>query len=358
MATINASTSGVGGVITTADATGVLDLQTADVTRASVSSSGLKISRVDSSNEGGQLDLCRSSDNTSAWAIDVYGSTSTPSLRFIDNVAATERMRIDSSGNLMVGTTTPRQNITSAQNSASGTGIEIENLNIGSNTTKTAFLNFSGRDTLSAYKTSAQILVTPQDVNYVGASLSFLTRGSDALAERMRIDASGNVSIGSAGTAITNSGQRMSITCNLNASVFDFYKNQDGIVCFFVRSGNIVGNINVTASTTAYATSSDYRLKENIAPMTGALEIVAQLKPVTYKWKVDGSDGQGFIAHELQEVVPDAVIGEKDAVDDEGKPKYQGIDTSFLVATLTAAIQELKSIIDTQAERIAVLENK
>lgn len=99
MATINASTSGVGGVITTADATGVLDLQTADVTRASVSSSGLKISRVDSSNEGGQIDLCRSSDNTSAWAIDVYGNTSTPSLRFVDNVAATSRASIDGSGN-------------------------------------------------------------------------------------------------------------------------------------------------------------------------------------------------------------------------------------------------------------------
>lgn len=97
--TINASTSGVGGVITTADATGVLDLQTADVTRASVSSSGLKISRVDSSNEGGQLDLCRSSDNTSAWAIDVFGNTSTPSLRFVDNVAAASRASIDGSGN-------------------------------------------------------------------------------------------------------------------------------------------------------------------------------------------------------------------------------------------------------------------
>ena len=80
--------------------------------------------------------------------------------------------------------------------------------------------------------------------------------------------------------------------------------------------------------------------------MTGALAIVAQLKPVTYKWKVDGSDGQGFIAHELQAVVPDCVSGEKDAIDADGKPKYQGVDTSFLVATLTAAIQELKAEFD------------
>jgi hypothetical protein len=70
------------------------------------------------------------------------------------------------------------------------------------------------------------------------------------------------------------------------------------------------------------------------------------LKPVTYKWNVNGSDGQGFIAHELQAVVPECVVGEKDAVDAEGNPKYQGIDTSFLVATLTAAIQELKAEFD------------
>jgi len=126
---------------------------------------------------------------------------------------------------------------------------------------------------------------------------------------------------------------------------------------FWYGSGNTgVGYISTTSSSTAYNTSSDYRLKENIAPMTGALDKVLTLKPVTYKWKIDGSNGEGFIAHELAEVVPDCVTGEKDAVetidefDSEGKvigikevPKYQGVDTSFLVATLTAAIQELNA---------------
>ena len=92
--------------------------------------------------------------------------------------------------------------------------------------------------------------------------------------------------------------------------------------------------------------------------MTGALAKVTQLKPVTYKWKADGSDGEGFIAHELAEVCPHAVNGEKDAVDDDGNPKYQGIDTSHLVATLTAAIQELKAIVDAQAIEIAELKGK
>ena len=92
--------------------------------------------------------------------------------------------------------------------------------------------------------------------------------------------------------------------------------------------------------------------------MQNALDVVAQLNPVTYTWKTDGSDGQGFIAHELQAVVPDCVTGEKDAVDADGNPVYQGIDTSFLVATLTAAIQEQQAIITMLTARIEALEAK
>jgi hypothetical protein len=107
-----------------------------------------------------------------------------------------------------------------------------------------------------------------------------------------------------------------------------------------------IGSITCTAAATAYNTSSDYRLKSDVQPMAGALARVAALKPVTYKWNIDGSAGEGFIAHELAEVCPYAVAGEKDAVDAEGKPVYQGVDTSFLVATLAAAIQELKAEFD------------
>ena len=126
----------------------------------------------------------------------------------------------------------------------------------------------------------------------------------------------------------------------------------------FNNSNGYVGSITTSGSATAYNTSSDYRLKENIAPMTGALNVISALKPVTYKWKSDGLDGQGFIAHELQAIVPDCVTGEKDAQDADGKPVYQGIDTSFLVATLTAAIQELKAQVDAQALEIATLKAK
>lgn len=193
-----------------------------------------------------------------------------------------------------------------------------------------------------------------------GANLYFATDG----AERARIDSSGSllvgvttsVSSGTFGMQITNGGQRMAVSNSTPSSSVDFYKNQDGAMLYFLRSGNIVGNISVTSTATTYATSSDYRLKDTIAPMTGALAKVALLKPCTYKWKIDGSDGQGFIAHELDEVVPGSVTGAKDAVDAEGNPQYQGIDTSFLVATLAVAIQELKAITDTQATRITALE--
>lgn len=107
-------------------------------------------------------------------------------------------------------------------------------------------------------------------------------------------------------------------------------------------NGN-VGTIVTSGSTTSYNTSSDYRLKENVLPMTGALDTVAKLNPVTFNWKCDGKDGQGFIAHELQAVVPDCVTGEKDAVDAEGKIITQSVDASFLIATLTKAIQELSA---------------
>jgi len=90
--------------------------------------------------------------------------------------------------------------------------------------------------------------------------------------------------------------------------------------------------------------------------MTGASERVQALKPVNFAWKADGSRVDGFLAHEAQEVVPECVTGVKDAVDAEGKPKYQGIDQSKLVPLLTAALQEALTKIDSLTARIEALE--
>jgi len=129
----------------------------------------------------------------------------------------------------------------------------------------------------------------------------------------------------------------------------------NGTALGFRRAGVSVGSISVTTTATAYNTSSDYRLKENVQPMPSVLDTLAKLNPVTYNWKIDGSPGQGFIAHELQSVVPECVTGEKDAVDEDGNPQYQGIDTSFLVASLVKAIQEQQEQIDTLKTEVAAL---
>ena len=129
-------------------------------------------------------------------------------------------------------------------------------------------------------------------------------------------------------------------------------------MAFLNSSNGISGVLQQQQNSLTLITASDYRLKNSITPMTGALAKVALLKPCTFKWNFDNTDGQGFIAHELQEVVKDCVSGTKDQLNEDGSIKAQGIDQSKLVATLTAAIQELKALIDTQAARITALEFK
>ena len=175
-----------------------------------------------------------------------------------------------------------------------------------------------------------------------------ITSAGDLCVNRTSAIGAGKVNIDFSGAV----GQGLAIndTASQNGGQFE---------AFYYGSGTFLGSIsNVSNTAVAYNTTSDYRLKENIAPMTGALSTIAQLKPSTYKWKINGSDGQGFIAHELAEVVPDCVNGEKDAVDADGKPKYQGVDTSFLVATLTCAIQEQQVLIESLTTRLTALENK
>jgi hypothetical protein len=176
--------------------------------------------------------------------------------------------------------------------------------------------------------------------------------------ESMRINSDGNLVLGTStvgGIADAGFRARINFASSSGLRLDTTSTNATQAVQFVYNNNTQVGTIATTTTATTYGTSSDYRLKENVAPMTGALSVVQALKPVTYNWKVDGSDGQGFIAHELQEVVPDCVTGEKDAVNEDGSIKPQGIDTSFLVATLTAAIQELKAELDTVKAELAAL---
>ena len=209
----------------------------------------------------------------------------------------------------------------------------------------------SGRVT---YATTSGLLTDNANLTFDGTTLTAAT-GANLVTSSGSVNINRTSAIGAGKANIDFSGavgQGLAIndTASQNGSQFE---------AFYYGSGTFLGSIsNVTNTAVAYNTTSDYRLKENIAPMTGALSTVAQLKPSTYKWKINGSDGQGFIAHELAEVMPDCVNGEKDAVDADGKPRYQGIDTSFLVATLTCAIQEQQALIESLTTRLTALENK
>lgn len=218
----------------------------------------------------------------------------------------------------------------------------------------------TGSMTLSAPTTSSIQTITLPDVTatLLTDSTGILNIGSGQVYK----DASGNLLVGKTTTASTSLGWSLSpIAGNAKfdtGQYFIFNRDTNDILLNFRRSDVSVGTISVSTTATAYNTSSDYRLKNTISPMMGALDRVALLKPCTYKWNVDGSDGQGFIAHELAEVCPHAVTGEKDGVDAEGKPNYQGIDVSFLVATLTAAMQEQQTLIHSLITRLTALEAK
>jgi len=161
----------------------------------------------------------------------------------------------------------------------------------------------------------------------------------------MRISNTGEVLFGT--TASTAAAGGVSIQTNLadGANVFPRLSfnssSTNADLVNFKYLGTQVGRINVTNTATAYVTSSDYRLKENVESVTDGIARLRQLKPSRFNFIVDSDiTVDGFIAHEVQDVVPEAIFGTKDAVDADGNPVYQGIDQSKLVPLLTAALQE------------------
>lgn len=188
--------------------------------------------------------------------------------------------------------------------------------------------------------------------NLASGSIVFGTSSND----RGRIQSNGYFVLGSTFASYNYNGNSLSWVSNAGGLVLSNASTGDANQIVFNNPNGQVGYVNTAGTSTIYASASDYRLKKDVKPMVGALQKIAMLKPCTYKWKIDDTDGQGFIAHELQEVIPSCVAGEKDAVRDDGTPKYQGVDASFLVATLTAAIQEQQAIIQDMKARIEALE--
>jgi len=194
--------------------------------------------------------------------------------------------------------------------------------------------------------------------------------------ERMRIDSAGTVYLnawnnnllgnGNQQLAINSTTTGMSIqTSNNRASAYWTNSGSAGTsnaatyAGFYNNSAQTaVGTITSTGTNCLYNSLSDYRLKEAITPITNGLSLVDALKPVIFKWASNQTEEIGFIAHEFQEVIPSFVTGDKDAVDEDGKPIYQAMDSSGAIPLLVAAIQELNAKVEAQATTIAELQAK
>ena len=310
--------------------------------------------------------------------------------------ANNEKGRFDSSGRFLVGTSSARglygggitpafqiEGTSYSGNSASiiGNGA-IDNNNprpifvlgrtrgsIGSNTAvvsgdmlgEISFQGADGTQLIQAASIRADVDTTP-GTNDMPGRLVFSTTldGASGPTERMRIDNVGRIQINTTSSASGTEGRlaieedatvRNNLTVNNTASG----TGSTGFIAFY-RNRTYTGGIGNTGTTTAYNTSSDYRLKENIVPLTGAADRLKQIPVHRFNFITDPDRTvDGFIAHEAQAVVPECVTGEKDAVDDDGNPIYQGIDQSKLVPLLTAALQETIAELQALKAEVAAL---
>jgi len=276
-----------------------------------------------------------------------------------------ERMRIDSSGRLLIGKTSTSQTHTlQVQSDSNANAIAV----YGRSADDIGELGFYENDGTTRMG-EIQYRTTEASFRHrsAGASLLFSTTPSGgSVTERVRIDSSGNLMIGTTDTNLmTNSGdgdKGMVISkasgiqvkaTNHHTAEFNRAGTTGGSVLFF-HDGTEVGNIAVTSSATSYNTSSDYRLKENVVAISDGITRLKGLKPSRFNFKADASiTVDGFLAHEVT-AVPEAITGTKDAVVtqaliDAGEykegtlndPIYQAIDQSKLVPLLVAAVQEL-----------------
>ena len=300
-----------------------------------------------------------------------FGNRDSDLITFGEN--ATEYMRIDGDGKVGIGTDNPSYKLHVSAGAGNGIFVEDDNINggspsikvLGKRTDGNASQAFSGKLLLSGVRGGGKALngkhlgtlafggnhtsgatanvlypasisgIAEGDFNSAAdmpAGLVFYTGSAGAVegggaagtmgTEAMRIDSSGNLLVGktaeSGGTAghfFSSSGYARA-TRNGSMSLLNRLTS-DGSAIDFQKNGTGVGSISVTGSATAFNTSSDYRLKENITPVQGAADVVMAMQPCTYTAISDGLWYDGFLAHELQEIHPRAVQGTKDAMKDE-----------------------------------------
>lgn len=176
--------------------------------------------------------------------------------------------------------------------------------------------------------------------------------------ERMRIDSGGDVLIGSS-TNVGTGDHKVSVDIGATGRALGLGTSSTTakILASFINGNGTVGSIQTSGTATSYVTSSDYRLKENVVDVTDGITRIKQLDPKRFNFTADATTTvDGFLAHEVQSVVPEAVHGTHNEVDDDGNAVYQGIDQSKLVPLLTAALQEAITKIETLETKVAALE--
>jgi hypothetical protein len=301
------------------------------------------INLIANNDDGGRFNFINSSTNggTTHWQIGGSGSANTLAML----TGGTERMRITSGGNVLVsrsslfnaGTyTTQKLQVSGAIgiNSDSADGVARLSL-IGDSSSGDGIIDWGGNGNFN---------------------LRFSNNGS----ERMRITSGGDLCIGKTSATWTSNGlqtevngQTIGVT-NSSGGTNNLFLRKNGAtgaVASFYYDSTEVGKITITSTTTSYNTTSDYRLKQDLKDFQG-LALVCDIKTYDYEWKTDQSRAFGVMAHELQEIIPQAVVGQKDGKD------MQGVDYSKLVPILVKAIQEQTQIIKNLEARIKQLENK
>jgi hypothetical protein len=318
-------------------------------------------------------------DAVETW--EIYQNDDLSFLFDTTNVMTLQRL----TGNVGIGTSSPQatfdcQDTSSLVASISGYSVASSasrvasgSLRIGNGGGSTGLLldYYDGGQTVATLR-NQYVASTDSELSIESPHITFNTGTS--FTERMRIDSSGNVLVGT--TAVDPAGNNtagmsvgtgggLSVQGTNTALVIGVPSAQTYGMAFRYQ-GNLAGRIGIEANNITVADTSDYRLKENVAPLSDALTKIKALKPSLYNFinDPDNKTHEGFIAHELQEVIPYAVSGEKDALITEatkdrgtvGEIDPQAVDLRKLVPTLVAAIQEQQTLIESLTARIAALE--